>query len=171
MSILSPLKMTALRCACGLSAAALLSACFFPHNNPFAGTELVSHPVSAAALQAGDLAGAMRILEPRLAASPQDAELSYTLGSVYLMQSNHAKDRAARRSLRERGWRLVEAASGRSYHADRLLAHAHAAGRWGKKRSSSLHSAYVQRCLAYKTPTPAEQRQERKRAWAPLSPP
>lgn len=171
MTILRHLKRAAWRGTLCLCVTALVSSCFSCHHNPFCRIMLVSYPASAATLQAGDLAGAVRILEPRLDASPQDAELSYTLGSVYLVQSDAARDRATRRSLRDRGWRLVEAASGRSQNADALLAHAYLVGRWGKPRSSSLHGAYVQRHLDDKTPTPAEHRAEIKRTWAPLSPP
>lgn len=173
MITLKQLKMAARRCACGLSlsAAVLLSGCFSYHDNPFGSISLVSHPAAAGPLQKGDLAGAARILEPRLAARPQDAELSYTLGCVYLMQSDDATDRATRRSLRERGWRLVEAASGKERHADALLAHAYLVGRWGKKRSASLETTHTRLRLASPTPPAAEQRDASRRVWVVLSPP
>lgn len=106
---------------------------------------LISPSESLAALQRGDLAEARRILEPRLAAKPADAELSYTLGCVYLLLSDAATDTKERENLRSRGWQRVEAASARSFAAETLLAHAYLSGRWGKKRSQARHLEHNRR--------------------------
>lgn len=117
-----------------------------------------------------DLAGAVRLLEPRLAANPKDDKLSYTLGCVYLILSDDVKDRASKRSLRTRGWRLVEAASGRNYHADALLAHAHLVGRWGKKRSSSLYEKHLKLSSAAYKAQPVKGTDGERRIWVELQP-
>jgi hypothetical protein len=131
---------------------------------------LTSPPVSLAALKRGDLDTAAHILEHRLAAKPQDAETSYTLGCVYLSQSDQMKDRQARRSLQARGWQLVEAASGKYHSADELLMHAYTVGRWGKKRNSALVGRHLRlSCELYKK-TPHTVEEEIRKTWARLLP-
>lgn len=132
---------------------------------------LTSPPASLAALKRGDLDTAAHILEHRLAARPQDAETSYTLGCVYLMQSNQIKDRQARRSQQARGWQLVEAASGKYYGADSLLCHAYAVGRWEKKRNSSLSGIHVKLSSAVYKKTPHTSEEESRKTWQLLLPP
>lgn len=117
----------------------ILSSCLGCRLDSCVSVDLISPPVSLAALKQGDLNEARRILEPRLAATPLDAELSYTLGCVYLVQSDAIPDRATSRSLQKRGWQLVEAASGKYFPADTLLTHAYLQGRWGKKKNRALY--------------------------------
>ncbi|MBB5035724.1 tetratricopeptide repeat protein [Prosthecobacter vanneervenii] len=122
-----------------LTAAAFLTACPCCISDGYRTVNLISHPASVAALQRGDLAGAIRILKPRLAAHPNNAELSYTLGCVYLVMSDTMSARATKCELQTRGWRLVESAAGRHIPAEILLAHAHLTGCWGKQPSPALY--------------------------------
>lgn len=166
MNPLRSLTLKAMHWTACLASVLLLCGCHPLHQSVYFHAPLTSPPASLAALKRGDLAAAARILEPRVAANPRDAELSYTLGSVYLVQSDAVKDRQARRSLQVRGWQLVEAASGRYYNADALLAHAYLRGRWGKNQSSSLYGKHLKLSSeVYKKlphPTPAE---EARQAW------
>ena len=152
------------RIAC-LASLIFLSGCHPLHQSVYYHAPLTSPPVSLAALRRGDLATAANILETRLAAKPKDAELSCTLGSVYLVQSDSVKDRQARRSLQSRGWQLVEAASGRYYNADALLAHAYLRGRWGKKRNSDLYGKHLQLSSEVYQKTPHLPKEEAGKAW------
>ena len=100
------------------------------------------------------------------------AEFSYTLGCVYLMQSDNVQDRKARSSLQVRGWELVEAASGKYYAADTLLAHAYLVGRWGKKRNSYLYGEHLKLSSeVYKKTAPSAGKDDYSRVWQTLMPP
>lgn len=165
-------KLEAMIWIASLASVILLCGCHPRHQSVYFHPRLTSPPVSLAALKRFDLAAAARILEPRLAAKPTDAEMSYTLGSVYLVQSDSVKDRQARRSLQARGWQLVEAASGRYYSADALLAHAYLRGRWGKKQSSDLYGKHLRLSTEVyeKTPHPTLEEEVRK-TWHDIPPP
>lgn len=158
------LRLKAMRWMARLASVMLLCGCHPLHQSVYFHAPLTSPPASLAALKRGDLAGAAHILESRLAAKSTDAELSYTLGSVYLVQSDSVKDRQARRNLQARGWQLVEAASGRYYNADALLAHAYLRGRWGKKQSSELYGKHLRLSseVYKKTPHPTPKEEVRK---------
>ena len=143
----------------------LLCGCHPLHQSVYFHAPLMSPPESLAALRRGDLATAAHILESRLAANPKDAELSCTLGSVYLVQSDAVKDHQARRRLQDRGWQLVQAASGRFYNADALLAHAYLRGRWGKKRNSDLYGKHLQLSSDVYQKTPHLPKEEANNAW------
>jgi hypothetical protein len=156
-----------------LAAALILCGCRHPYiHSVYFEVSLTSPPVSLAALKRGDLPAAERILESRLAAKPTDAEFSYTLGCVYLMQSDKVQDRQTRRSLQARGWQLVEAASGKYYVADSLLAHAYLVGRWGKNRNPDLYGEHLRLSSeVYKKTNPTTPEDEFSRVWQTLMPP
>lgn len=158
------LTFAAIHWMAGLTSVILLCGCHPRHQSVYYHAPLTSPPASLAALKRGDLAGAAHILEPLLAANPTDAELSCTLGSVYLVQSDSVKDRKERRSLQARGWQLVEAASGKFYNADALLAHAYLLGRWGKQRNSDLYGKHLRLSseVYKKTPHPTPNEEVRK---------
>lgn len=164
---MNPLRFLTLKAmhwmAC-LASVIFLCGCHPLHQSVYFHAPLTSPPASLAALKRCDLTAAARILEPRVAANPRDAELSCTLGSVYLVQSDAVKDRQARRSLQARGWQLVEAASGRFYNADALLAHAYLRGRWGKKQNSKLYGKHLRLSMEVykKMPHPTLEEQARK---------
>ncbi len=147
MSCCLKLKIAVMRRLWCLVLVIVLSDCHSPYHTLFGEVGLVSHPASLENLRKGDLAAAAQLLEARLVAAPNEAELSYTLGSVYLAQSEEVEHRRDKQSLQSRGWRLVEAASGRCYSADALLAHACLVGRWGKKPSHSLYRRHLGLCL------------------------
>jgi hypothetical protein len=173
MSPPQQLKTTASFCIVCLAAVLLLNGCrhAYTHSVYFQ-VSMTSPSVSLTALKRGDLNAAARVLEPRLAANSKDAELSYTLGCVYLRQSEQVKDHQARLGLQTRGWQLVEAASGRYYGADALLAHAYLVGRWGKKRNSDLYGEHLRLSseVYKKTPHKAS-KDEFSRVWLTLMPP
>lgn len=167
-----PLSLEAMYWMARIASVFLLCGCHPLHQSVYFHAPLTSPPASLAALKRFDLAAAARILEPRLAAKPKDAELSCTLGSVYLVQSDSVKDRQARHNLQARGWQLVEAASGRYYNADALLAHAYLRGRWGKKRNSDLYGKHLRLSseVYKKTPHPSPKEEVRK-VWHDIPPP
>lgn len=166
-------KMSASYCIVYLIAALILCGCRHPYiHSVYFHVTLTTPPASRAALKRGDLAAAARILERRLAEKPMDAELCYTLGCVYLMQSDNVQDRKTRSSLQVRGWELVEAASGKYYAADPLLAHAYLVGRWGKKRNSDLYGKHLRLSLeVYKKTAPSAGKDDYSRVWQTLMPP
>ncbi len=138
----------------------------------FDSVDLISPPEALAPLQRGDLAEARRILESRHAARPSDAELSYTLGCVCLLQSDTAADRGSRRHLQSRGWQLVEAAAaGQCLSAEALLAHASLLGRWGKGRSAARHAEHVRRVIAVSQALQVQPDMDalRRQTWARLT--
>ncbi len=170
MSTRRPLRLKAFYWELCLASSLIFCGCHPRHQSVSYHFSLTSPRVSLAALKRGDLAAAARILEPRLAATPKDAELSYALGSVYLIQSDSIKDPEARRSLQAHGWQLVEAASGRHYNADSLLAHAYLVGRWGKKRNSDLYARHVRLSSEVYKKTPHTVREEVSKAWYGVMP-
>lgn len=157
--------------ACLFAAVLLCGSCTPYIHELYGMAGMTSHPSSLTALRRGDLEEAAHTLEPLLAAKPQDAELSYTLGCVYLMKSSKAKDHALIHDLQTRGWQLVESASGRYSYADILLAHAYLVGRWGKKKDSSQYEKHLRLSLADRDAKPPKMGHEDLRIWTVLMPP